>query len=71
MSDELAHQPLLPLDMCYLGVAQRDYQSLARDTERLPVHNRLAGTSDMCKSTNQSGDTAITTDTLALPSGIG
>lgn len=24
VSDELAHQPLLPLDMCYLGIAQGD-----------------------------------------------
>lgn len=29
VSDELAYQPLLPLDMCYLGVAWGDYQSLA------------------------------------------
>lgn len=29
VSDELAYQPLLPLDMCYLRIAQGDYQSLA------------------------------------------
>lgn len=71
MSDELAYQPLLPFDVCYLGIAQGDYQSLARDTERLPMYNLLAGTSDLCKSTNQSGDAAVTTGTLALPSGVG
>lgn len=53
MSDELAYQPLLPLDMCYLGMAQGDYQSLAQDTERLPVYNLLPGTSDLCEKTNQ------------------
>ena len=53
VSDELAYQPLLPLDMCYLGMAQGDYQSLARDTERLPVYNLLPGTNDLCEKTNQ------------------
>lgn len=71
MSDDLAHEPLLPPDMCYLGVARGDYQSLARDTESLPGHNLLAGTSDLCKLTNRSGDAAVPTGTSALPPGVG
>lgn len=71
VSDDLAHEPLLPPDMCYLGVARGDYQSLARDTESLPGHNLLAGTSDLCKLTNQSGDAADPTGTSALPPGVG
>lgn len=71
MSDDLAHQPLLPPDMCYLGVARGDYQPLARDTENLPGHNLLAGTSDLCKLTNRWGDAAVPTGTSALPPGVG
>ena len=71
VSDDLAHQPLLPPDMCYLGVARGDYQSLARDTESLPGHNLLAGTNDLCKLTNRSGDAAVPTGTSALPPGVG
>lgn len=29
VGDELVYQPLPPPDMCYLGVAMGDYQSLA------------------------------------------
>lgn len=46
-------------------------RSLAWDTERLPAYNLLPGTNDLCKYTNQLGDIAITTGTLALPSGVG
>lgn len=64
VSDDLAYQPLLPLDMCYLGVAQGDYQSLAWDTGRLPGYNLPPGTDDLWKWTNQWGDGVVTIGTL-------
>lgn len=71
VSDELAYQPLLPFDKCYLGVARGDYQSLAWDAERLPVYNLLPGTNDLCKQANQSGDGAVPIGASALPSAVG